>query len=149
MIEIVDYRPEMRKGFKPREGDEILPDMIDKVRYLGMPHKAVGFYWNDDLLTVACMFEEHSGMWNLIMGFRQDALDKPMSKKTRQLVIALKAMLNITYHREKISRLQAYIKAGCPKHLRFAEWAGFERSGFLEKWGPDGSDYYLYARVKR
>ena len=31
--------------------------------------------------------------------------------------------------------------------IRFAEWLGLEREGLMKKWGFDGSDQYMYARI--
>ena len=30
---------------------------------------------------------------------------------------------------------------------RFAEWLGLEKEGLMRKWGFDGSDQYMYARL--
>ena len=47
----------------------------------------------------------------------------------------------------KYQRIQASISVKDAKAKRFAEWLGFENEGIMKKYGPDGSDYYRYARV--
>tara|TARA_R100000808_G_scaffold19385_1_gene42091 strand:- start:7075 stop:7497 length:423 start_codon:yes stop_codon:yes gene_type:complete len=47
----------------------------------------------------------------------------------------------------KYQRIQASISVKDVKAKRFAEWLGFENEGIMKKYGPDGSDYYRYARV--
>ncbi len=47
----------------------------------------------------------------------------------------------------KIKRLQTTVKANFKLGQRFAEWLGFEKEGLMKYYGPDGSDYYRYARI--
>lgn len=47
----------------------------------------------------------------------------------------------------KYQRIQASIAVKDAKAKRFAEWLGFQNEGIMRKYGPDGSDYYRYARV--
>ena len=47
----------------------------------------------------------------------------------------------------KYQRIQASIAVNDAKAKRFAEWLGFQNEGIMRKYGPDGSDYYRYARV--
>jgi len=39
------------------------------------------------------------------------------------------------------------IKKDFKEGLRFAEWLGLEKEGLMRKWGFDGSDQYMYARL--
>ena len=57
---------------------------------------------------------------------------------------ATKAILNrhYTYH-----RIQAVVRADFPLGWRMVERLGFKLEGLLEKYGPDGSDYYMYTKV--
>lgn len=48
---------------------------------------------------------------------------------------------------EKPRRTQFEVRATYAKGCKWAESLGMEREGLMRKWGPDGSDYYLYARV--
>jgi RimJ/RimL family protein N-acetyltransferase len=45
-------------------------------------------------------------------------------------------------------RIQAIVRTDWPTAHRFIERLGFQKEGMMRKFGPDGSDYYLYARVK-
>ena len=44
-------------------------------------------------------------------------------------------------------RIQASIHTTDEKAIRFAQWLDFEYEGIMRKFGPDGSDYFRYARV--
>lgn len=46
-----------------------------------------------------------------------------------------------------IVRVQTAIRKDFKEGQRFAEWLGLEREGLMKKWGFDGSDQYLYARI--
>ena len=46
-----------------------------------------------------------------------------------------------------IKRLQTSVKADSKIAKRFAEWLGLEQEGLMKHYGPDGSDYYRYARI--
>ncbi len=47
----------------------------------------------------------------------------------------------------KIRRLQATVKYDYVAGIRWIESFGFKREGLMQGFGPEGSDYYLYARV--
>jgi L-amino acid N-acyltransferase YncA len=44
-------------------------------------------------------------------------------------------------------RLQAFVLCGFEAGKSFAEYFGFEREGIVRKYGPNGEDMILYARV--
>jgi hypothetical protein len=46
-----------------------------------------------------------------------------------------------------IKRLQTSVKADCDIAIRFAKWLGLKEEGLMKGYGPDGSDYYRYARI--
>ena len=46
-----------------------------------------------------------------------------------------------------ITRVQSAIRKDFKEGLRFAEWLGLEKEGLMRKWGFDGSDQYMYARL--
>jgi RimJ/RimL family protein N-acetyltransferase len=46
-----------------------------------------------------------------------------------------------------IWRIQATVRTDFPAGIKYAEGLGFVREGLMRKYGPDGSDRYLYALV--
>ncbi len=44
-------------------------------------------------------------------------------------------------------RVQATVKADFDAGINFVEALGFEREGLMRSWGPDGSDFLMYARL--
>lgn len=49
---------------------------------------------------------------------------------------------------DDVVRVEAHTPADFPPGARLLEWLGFECEGLARRWGPDGSDYVAYARVK-
>lgn len=47
----------------------------------------------------------------------------------------------------KIKRLQTSVKADFDLGIKFAEFLGLTNEGIMKNYGPDGSDYYRYARI--
>lgn len=47
----------------------------------------------------------------------------------------------------KLHRLQAYIRSTEPAYIRWAESFGFVKEGVLRKYGPEGVDYLMMAKV--
>lgn len=46
-----------------------------------------------------------------------------------------------------LRRVQMTVRNDFPRGVAFAQWLGFKYEGTLRKYGPDGSDYFMYARV--
>lgn len=46
-----------------------------------------------------------------------------------------------------IHRIEAVVRAGFGPGMRWAGMLGFELEGVMRKYGPDGSDYLLYAKI--
>jgi len=46
-----------------------------------------------------------------------------------------------------IKRVQTAIRKDFAQGKRFAEWLGLESEGLMRKFGFDGSDQYMYARI--
>ena len=67
----------------------------------------------------------------------------------------LRMIKTLRHHIDKITeedglrRLQAAVRADFPEAVRFIEFMGFKREGLMEAYGPDGSDYFLYARINK
>ena len=65
----------------------------------------------------------------------------------RQVVKQLRDHIDQLSVENDYRRLQATSRSDFSAGQRFLEFLGFEREGLLRKYGPDGADHYLYARV--
>ena len=46
-----------------------------------------------------------------------------------------------------IKRVQTAVRADYTTGLKFAKWLGLQEEGLMKKFGFDGSDQYMYARL--
>ena len=46
-----------------------------------------------------------------------------------------------------INRVQTAVRENYTTGLKFAKWLGLEQEGLMRKFGFDGSDQYMYARI--
>jgi hypothetical protein len=44
-------------------------------------------------------------------------------------------------------RLQTSVKADCAVAIRFAKFLGLKEEGLMKNYGPDGADFYRFARI--
>jgi hypothetical protein len=58
-----------------------------------------------------------------------------------------RAWLDQRQRNPMFNRLEAYVRNGAPWRASFMRGLGFEPEGLLTAWGPDGSDFAIYARV--
>ena len=72
-----------------------------------------------------------SDMWNHPLSVAR-AIKKDFARVARQ---------------HNIQRVQTAIRKDFKEGQRFAEWLGLEKEGLMRKWGFDGSDQYMYARL--
>ena len=64
------------------------------------------------------------------------------------ILSSTKKMLDFMQKDLKLHRVQATSRTDIPSFWKFLEHLGFEREGVLRKFGADGADSYLYARVR-
>lgn len=76
----------------------------------------------------------------LLMSTHAYKMPKTVARYTYRLFDTIMADNNLW-------RIQASVHATDEQSIRFAEWMGFENEGLMKKFGPDGSDYYRFARV--
>ena len=59
--------------------------------------------------------------------------------------------MGFRYYLDKMNyeRMQTGVLKGFDKGVQFAEALGFENEGLMRKQGPDGSDYWRYARIQK
>lgn len=57
------------------------------------------------------------------------------------------AYLDVAEQRFRYWRIQATVDEDHEAAIRFIEFLGFQNEGRLHKYGPDGSNHFMYARV--
>jgi len=72
----------------------------------------------------------------------KDALDHPIA-----VAKAIKKDFARIAKENNINRVQSAVRANYTTGLKFAKWLGLEEEGLMKKFGFDGSDQYMYARL--
>lgn len=76
----------------------------------------------------------------MLPGVHLDNIPFTVAKGSRRLFHQLAAILHAR-------RLQIVVNTTRPKAIRFAEFCGFQREGRMQEYGPEGDDYFMYARL--
>lgn len=103
---------------------------------------AMTFTLDEDPVAIVGLTPEHEAsgyMWSLI---GKEAADRP--KALHKQAVSLLDWVQDSLGFERIS---VNTPVDC-RGWRWLELLGFEREGVMIKYGQDGKDYYLYARVK-
>jgi len=75
-------------------------------------------------------------------------LSDDVSKKPISFYKSVLNLIEYAFDSMKINRMQMSVRVGYNKGVRFAESLGFVLEGVMFKYGDDGSDYYLFSRVR-
>jgi hypothetical protein len=76
-------------------------------------------------------------------GILSDAVTKHPIAFTKEI----RRLIRVHIEELKLYRLSMEVKADYLMGVRWANALGFECEGTMKKWGPDKSDYCLFARV--
>jgi len=60
---------------------------------------------------------------------------------------AVKSVIEVYAGKEELYRMQLDVKSDYSSGCKWVESLGFKKEGLMRKYGPDGSDYNLYARI--
>jgi len=89
------------------------------------------------------------GMWQLWPGVAEAWLipSKHIDKKTIALHRGALRFFEYISNETGIKRLQFTVHSQNVRADRWAQRCHFEKEGVLKNYGPDGSDYFMYARL--
>lgn len=115
-----------------------------------------------DLSAISCsgpmntLYDDVSGEIVGIVGFQifwdgvaetWSIMSKNSDKHRVGLARAVKEGMDFYAKAMNLKRLQATCPGGMACGDRWFEFLGFTKEGLMKSFGPDGSDYYLYARI--
>ena len=112
---------------------------IEAYAATGMAYSAIG----DGI--VYAMF----GLWNLWPGVAEAWLmpSKNIDRKTVAMHRASMRFFEYAANEIGIKRLQITVHTQNERAVRWADRCYFNREGLMQHYGPDGSDYWMYARM--
>lgn len=94
------------------------------------------------IIAIGGIYDLWPGVGEAFSIMSETAFDYPKS-----LYRHFKVNIEFGINLNKYARVQALVKVGLNAGVRFIEHLGFTREAMLEKWGPDGADYYMYKRI--
>lgn len=121
---------------------DLLPCYVGEVRPAGIPPHSVTFLNDDVPLAIFGGHFASQGVlqvWGLVSTHIHEC---PI-----QFFRAVKGFLDFKTDELKIRRVQISIRAGYQEGWKWAKSLGFKCEGTMQKYGPDGSDYWLFGRV--
>jgi|TARA_R110001592_G_scaffold211878_1_gene463974 hypothetical protein len=143
---IVDYKPEHARDILAGEMNKGAPKHIGQFRNfadnLNTPGTAFTALDNGYLIACAGIIPLWSGVgeaWFLASERLHD-YSKPIIK-------AVTKDFKKIIEEHEFKRVQAAVRTDWPEAQRFSRFLGFKQEGLMEKFGPDGSDYYRVARI--
>ncbi len=71
----------------------------------------------------------------------------PSCKHIASVIVNLKEQMNDWAKTYRLARVQAVCVAADRTECRFLEWMGMDFEGTLRKYGPQGMDFAMYAKV--
>lgn len=137
MIKILAYTPEHLEKIKLKECHK--NEISDGTT---LRKEAITFTKDDEPIAIFGGYFVINGVYQL-WGLVGEAV------KQCPLSFAKSAKLFLEYQIERLSirRVQLSVRCDCPEIWKWAVFLGFKCEGIMRAYGPDGSDYWLFARV--
>jgi hypothetical protein len=144
--QIVPYHPALLQMMDLREPDRVFFDHIpqfDRViaAYNEMGHAYVGCHKGKPIIIVGCitLWPGVCELWMLT--------DTAITSVVRPFWTATTRLVDILMDKLSIVRVQCTVSTRNPPAIRFIKALKFSEEGLLTAYGPDGSDYFMYARL--
>ena len=144
--QIVPYHPALLQMMDLREPDRVFFDHIPQFEtviaaYDNMGPAYVGCHRGKPIIIVGCikLWKGNAELWMLT--------DTAITAVVRPFWTATKRLLAIITEELQIVRLQCTVCSDNKPAVRFIEYCKFQQEGLLHRYGPDGSDFFMYSRI--
>ena len=144
---LVGYHPTLVRMMNIREHDQVFfkrienyPDIIKGYSVMGPSYIAV--HHGRPLAVFGCI-----PLWSGV-GEAWLITDKDLSSIKRPFHRVTKGMFDIFMSELNLVRLQVTVHSSNLQAVKWIKTLYFKEEGRLEKYGPDGKDFFMYARIK-
>ena len=144
---LVGYHPTLVRMMDIREHDQVFfkrienyPDIIKGYSVMGPSYIAV--HHGRPLAVFGCI-----PLWTGV-GEAWLITDKDLSSIARPFHRVTKKMFDIFMAELNLVRLQVTVHSSNLQAVKWIKTLYFKEEGRLEKYGPDGKDFFMYARIK-
>jgi hypothetical protein len=144
MIEIREFQPSDAFAIELRPEDTKRALYRDRKGWNDIVENSIAYtlLYNDEILCCGgvCIFREHFGEAWILCSCK-------VEKHSLVAIRATKMIIENIISTYGIYRVQASIRCDWKRARRFIEFLGFQKEGIMRRYGPDGKDYILYARI--
>jgi hypothetical protein len=144
---LVEFHPTLLKLMNLRKWDRVFPDNIPNYSRLTQYYKDIGYAWCGVAdgkpvcaFGVIPLWRGVGDVWMLT--------DAELPSYGRTFHRVAKGMFDIYIDELNIIRLQCTVHAANFQAIKWIKAMYFKQEGLLEKYGPDGCDFYMFARLK-
>ena len=144
---LVEYHPSLVKMMDIREHDQVFfkrienyPDVLKAYAVMGPAYIAV--HHGQPLAVFGCI-----PLWSGV-GEAWLITDKNLSTIARPFHRVTKKMFDIFMSELQLVRLQVTVHSLNFQAIKWIKTLYFREEGRLQKYGPDGEDFFMYARIK-
>ncbi len=145
-MEVVPFEPGHLKALDLQAAQAFMGDLVgDWEQYgelLALPGLAFTGIGGDGIVGCAGVWPLHPGCgqaWTL--------MSKIFPKYKLPATREIRKFLERTLDGKRFWRIQTPVRADFAPGRRWAQALGFREEGYMKKYGPEGADYLLYARV--
>ncbi|NIR47986.1 hypothetical protein GWO43_06060 [candidate division KSB1 bacterium] len=148
-LSMMALKPSMISRFNAREEDQADIAIIWQVLQNAFNHESWALLdGRDNIVAIGTLYEMWKGCAEAGLAVSADVNKSPYNPVMREMCITIKGYLESAFYARQLRRMQAHIRSGNPARLRFVRWLGLQCNGYLPKWGPNGEDYWIVAKVK-
>lgn len=147
-LTIVPFETEHLKKLKLRP-EEAYMEQMDRdelARQLSQKGPAYSVFYKDKSKDKLLVCAGIVILWPSV-GEAWSFCDVEVRRFSREIYVYISSSLNELIKQYNLHRIQAHALTIWRSAYRFLERLGFEREGIMKRYGINGEDYYLYARV--
>jgi hypothetical protein len=136
MIEMVEYKAEHLAALRIGDGD-----FGARPNHLSGP--AMTFMLGDQPIAIFGWYAVTAGTVQLWA-----VLGKDIHKRKKSFHKTVKNLIRASFDKCQIHRMQMSVKVGFKEGWDWAKALGFTSEGVMRRYGSEGHDYWLFARIK-
>jgi len=143
-LKIIPFKIEHALSLNVRPVDEKIKDHPDFEKWAKLNEDSIGFsgFYNDALIGCAGVRKLWDGVGEAWLLCSQDIVKVPVSA-----IKNIKNYLDKIIRKQGFWRVQAHVRVDNPVNIKFIQMFGFKVEAKMEKFNPDKTDSYLFAKV--
>jgi len=143
-IEVISFKPKHIEQMKMKsifDGDESIKERTCSVAAAGNVHAKTLVYRHKVLAIIGgdLLWDGVFQVWSV--------MDDHINELPVAFARCVKKVLNRYIIDLNLHRVQVDVRCGFPKAIKWVNFLGFKYEGIMQKYGPEGADYYRFVRL--